>query len=173
MLWRPSLAASFRPGCCHGCCHSGPQSQFEFWPGPHSYLESGAPGRTRTGDLRFRKPLLYPLSYRGTTEIIAQRWRRRTKETGGDSGTRTRNLRDANAALSQLSYIPTVSIIGSPWKARQGRAARRRARYPFLPASGVSPGTSSITMRPRSRSISLTMSSVAGTSISPRSPRTT
>ena len=25
----------------------------------------GAPGRTRTCDLRFRKPLLYPLSYGG------------------------------------------------------------------------------------------------------------
>ena len=26
---------------------------------------SGAPGRDRTCDLRFRKPLLYPLSYGG------------------------------------------------------------------------------------------------------------
>ena len=26
---------------------------------------TGAPGRTRTCDLRFRKPLLYPLSYGG------------------------------------------------------------------------------------------------------------
>ena len=28
--------------------------------------ERGAPGGTRTRDTRFRKPLLYPLSYRGT-----------------------------------------------------------------------------------------------------------
>ncbi len=27
--------------------------------------ENGAPGGTRTRDKRFRKPLLYPLSYRG------------------------------------------------------------------------------------------------------------
>jgi hypothetical protein len=27
----------------------------------------GAPGRNRTCDLRFRKPLLYPLSYEGAT----------------------------------------------------------------------------------------------------------
>ena len=30
----------------------------------------GAPGRTRTGDLRFRKPLLYPLSYRGASGLV-------------------------------------------------------------------------------------------------------
>ena len=29
------------------------------------YLYAGAPGRDRTCDLRFRKPLLYPLSYGG------------------------------------------------------------------------------------------------------------
>ena len=29
-------------------------------------IESGAPGGTRTRDTRFRKPLLCPLSYRGT-----------------------------------------------------------------------------------------------------------
>ncbi len=28
-------------------------------------FEDGAPDRTRTCDTRFRKPLLYPLSYRG------------------------------------------------------------------------------------------------------------
>ena len=28
---------------------------------------AGAPGRDRTCDLRFRKPLLYPLSYGGGT----------------------------------------------------------------------------------------------------------
>jgi hypothetical protein len=29
----------------------------------------GTPGATRTPDTRFRKPLLYPLSYRGMVEI--------------------------------------------------------------------------------------------------------
>ena len=64
----------------------------------------GAPGRTRTGDLRFRKPLLYPLSYRGAKAWHASKAR---ESFGGDSGARTRNLGIANAALSQLSYIPT------------------------------------------------------------------
>lgn len=31
--------------------------------------ESGTPGRTRTCDTRFRKPLLYPLSYRGLPQF--------------------------------------------------------------------------------------------------------
>ena len=31
---------------------------------------SGAPGRTRTCGTRFRKPLLYPLSYEGASELI-------------------------------------------------------------------------------------------------------
>src|SRR3989304_492693 len=74
--------------------------------GPFSYLKSGAPGGTRTRDTRFRKPLLYPLSYRGTKKIIAEPPGGKTK-AGGDSGTRTRNLCHAKAALSQLSYIPT------------------------------------------------------------------
>ena len=34
--------------------------------GVFSNISSGTPGRTRTADTRFRKPLLYPLSYRGT-----------------------------------------------------------------------------------------------------------
>ena len=34
------------------------------------WLEAGAPGVTRTPDTRFRKPLLYPLSYRGAERII-------------------------------------------------------------------------------------------------------
>jgi hypothetical protein len=29
------------------------------------FVQSGTPGGTRTHDTRFRKPLLYPLSYRG------------------------------------------------------------------------------------------------------------
>ena len=32
---------------------------------PELAQKSGAPGRTRTSDTRFRKPLLYPLSYEG------------------------------------------------------------------------------------------------------------
>ena len=52
---------------------------------------SNTPGASRTHDTRFRKPLLYPLSYRGPN---------------GDRGIRTPDLCDANAALSQLSYIP-------------------------------------------------------------------
>jgi hypothetical protein len=55
-------------------------------------IKSGTPGAIRTHDKRFRKPLLYPLSYRGIS--------------GGDRGTRTPDLCIANAALSQLSYIP-------------------------------------------------------------------
>ena len=31
--------------------------------------KAGAPGRNRTADTRFRKPMLYPLSYEGTTSI--------------------------------------------------------------------------------------------------------
>ena len=30
----------------------------------------GAPGRNRTRDLRFRKPLLYQLSYKGNLRIL-------------------------------------------------------------------------------------------------------
>ena len=33
----------------------------------------GTPGRTRTPNLRIRRPLLYPLSYRGT--VIADQYR--------------------------------------------------------------------------------------------------
>ncbi len=33
----------------------------------------GAPDRTRTCDTRFRKPLLYPLSYRGISQAAV--WR--------------------------------------------------------------------------------------------------
>ena len=33
-------------------------------------MERSTPGGTRTHDTRFRKPLLYPLSYRGT-EVLA------------------------------------------------------------------------------------------------------
>ena len=33
---------------------------------PESLCGNGTPGRTRTAGPRFRKPLLYPLSYRGT-----------------------------------------------------------------------------------------------------------
>lgn len=32
---------------------------------------SGAPGRNRTADLRFTKPLLYQLSYKGTALRLA------------------------------------------------------------------------------------------------------
>ena len=32
-------------------------------------LNNGTPGATRTHDTRFRKPLLYPLSYRGTASL--------------------------------------------------------------------------------------------------------
>ena len=35
----------------------------------------GAPGRIRTCDTRFRKPLLYPLSYEGaSSQNTRQRW---------------------------------------------------------------------------------------------------
>jgi hypothetical protein len=38
---------------------------------PHTYKESdSAPGRIRTSDSRFRKPLLYPLSYRRKARIV-------------------------------------------------------------------------------------------------------
>jgi hypothetical protein len=33
--------------------------------------EGGAPGRNRTSDTRFRKPVLYPLSYEGGSWILA------------------------------------------------------------------------------------------------------
>ncbi len=35
-------------------------------PEPRTYRKNGAPGRDRTRDLRFTKPLLYQLSYKGT-----------------------------------------------------------------------------------------------------------
>lgn len=34
-------------------------------------LKAGAPGRNRTADLRFTKPLLYQLSYKGTALRLA------------------------------------------------------------------------------------------------------
>ena len=34
------------------------------------YAGNGTPGRTRTADTRFRKPLLYPLSYRGIPPVL-------------------------------------------------------------------------------------------------------
>ena len=66
--------------------HSGPYrgspySLISLWraaAGPADYRacgnQRGAPGPTRTGDLRFRKPTLYPLSYWGTEgrRIIAK-----------------------------------------------------------------------------------------------------
>jgi hypothetical protein len=44
----------------------------------------GAPGRIRTCDTRFRKPLLYPLSYEGA---IAQSSDRAPFGAGGTDGT--------------------------------------------------------------------------------------
>ena len=65
-----------------------------------------APGRIRTCGARFRKPLLYPLSYRGPkfNRLVAPL----SAVIGGDRGIRTPDLCDANAALSQLSYIPAM-----------------------------------------------------------------
>ena len=40
---------------------------------PAHSQRSGAPGRNRTRDLRFTKPLLYQLSYKGIFEILAVR----------------------------------------------------------------------------------------------------
>jgi hypothetical protein len=37
------------------------------WSGTDCADQLGAPGRNRTCDTRFRKPLLYPLSYEGVT----------------------------------------------------------------------------------------------------------
>jgi hypothetical protein len=34
-------------------------------------VKQGAPGRIRTCDARFRKPMLYPLSYEGLTLVRA------------------------------------------------------------------------------------------------------
>ena len=50
--------------------------------------EDGAPDRTRTCGTRFRKPLLYPLSYRGIgldspTIILFDMHRRSDTETSG------------------------------------------------------------------------------------------
>ena len=40
---------------------------------PLSYLRSGTPGGIRTPDPRFRRPMLYPLSYgRATTRLHAR-----------------------------------------------------------------------------------------------------
>ena len=38
----------------------------ECWPGAESLVVVGAPGMIRTCDTRFRKPMLYPLSYEGS-----------------------------------------------------------------------------------------------------------
>ena len=37
-------------------------------------LKIGAPGRTRTNNLRFTKPLLYRLSYRGAAKQLLRQW---------------------------------------------------------------------------------------------------
>jgi hypothetical protein len=39
---------------------------------PTCLVNPGAPGRIRTCDTRFRKPLLYPLSYEGSTRPTLQ-----------------------------------------------------------------------------------------------------
>ena len=39
-------------------------------PQPAQHTEGRAPGRTRTSDTRFRKPVLYPLSYGGVGCIV-------------------------------------------------------------------------------------------------------
>ena len=86
-----------------------------------------APGGTRTHDTRFRKPVLYPLSYRGGMgrwlwRMAAQRARPYVNgvRRGGDGGIRTPDLCIANAALSQLSYSPTASarVFGQAWPHR-------------------------------------------------------
>ena len=57
---------------------------------------SGAPGEGRTPDRRLRRPLLYPLSYRGV--------RLKASLTGAKDGVRTRDIRHHKPALYRLSY---------------------------------------------------------------------
>ena len=52
-----------RPGCCHGCCHPPRGRAIRRASGPVSILWNGTPGGIRTPDPRFRRPMLYPLSY--------------------------------------------------------------------------------------------------------------
>lgn len=56
-----------------------------------------APGRNRTCDQRFRRPLLYPLSYR----------RQQCPAKAGDE-TRTRDILLGRQMLYQLSYSRTL-----------------------------------------------------------------
>lgn len=46
--------------------------------------ESGAPGRIRTSDTRFRKPLLYPLSYGGVDDEDSDCGRQRQRSFESD-----------------------------------------------------------------------------------------
>ena len=50
--------------------HSPLPTPHSPFPTQHSTFASSAPGRNRTCDKRFRKPLLYPLSYEGGWELF-------------------------------------------------------------------------------------------------------
>ena len=134
--------------------------------------EPGTPGRTRTADTRFRKPLLYPLSYRGPYLECAL-WRARCKHllNGKECSPHlVRYLRIAPPAQKGIA-VPTTTRCGEKQSghdtnvfrihrdshsrrlsAQSGRAPHRfqvRGHIPGREPSGVHADVTHSRFRPR------------------------
>ena len=118
VLAGPPGAGSIAVGCKVGCSKAL-RRWYHVARCRISYLKSGAPGGTRTHDLRFRKPLLYPLSYRGAKPILylktvpdgAGRPVRHPFDSQVDSQTFPRRGHLTNARLpTQLIHPPVYRI---------------------------------------------------------------
>jgi hypothetical protein len=90
---------------------------------------SGAPGLSRTGDQRFRKPLLYPLSYEGEARV-GRAWAQRAAEGA---------LWSRAIAPRAARDKPTLSAAGGLAARHAARAERRQVENVPTPSSAGSP----------------------------------
>ena len=68
--------------------------------------KNGTPGATRTRDTRFRKPLLYPLSYRGTpSKLIIAKDKGKGQRLGGKTA-KFRAVGGSSRGGQSLSRLP-------------------------------------------------------------------
>src|SRR2546423_2341769 len=107
---------------------------------------SGAPGRIRTCDTRFRKPLLYPLSYEGASpQGTCHRWPTTAglaallpERTGGEFDDDVQVPEVAGVLLEQVEQHPLQRRRVGTGPARTGRSDRREVGFlnypPGVPA---------------------------------------